>query len=73
MRPIGTDDETFIELTVLAGYDDDLAALPLVLVGEVRLQIHAAQLVGQGLTGWAAGVCTSDAKRSWTEVDLRPP
>jgi hypothetical protein len=54
LRRVGTDDETLAELTVLAGYDDDLAAQATRLTNRPRdalLHIHPAleRLVGPRL------------------------
>jgi transposase len=54
LRRVGTDDETLAELTVLAGYDDDLAAQATRLTNRLRdalLHIHPAleRLVGPRL------------------------
>lgn len=54
LRRVGTDDETLAELTVLAGYDDDLAAQSTRLTNRLRdalLHIHPAleRLVGPRL------------------------
>jgi transposase len=51
LRRVGTDDETLAELTVLAGYDDDLAAQSTRLTNRLRdalLHVHPAleRLVG---------------------------
>jgi hypothetical protein len=45
LRRVGTDDETLAELTVLAGYDDDLAAQCTRLTNRLRdalLHVHPA-------------------------------
>jgi transposase len=54
LRRVGTDDETLAELTVLAGYDDDLAAQSTRLTNRLRdalLHVHPAleRLVGPRL------------------------
>src|SRR5919107_748558 len=45
LRRVGTDDETLADLSVLAGYDDDLAGQPTRLTNRVRdalLHVHPA-------------------------------
>jgi transposase len=54
LRRVGTDDETLAELSVLAGYDDDLAAQSTRLTNRLRdamLHVHPAleRLLGQRL------------------------
>lgn len=73
LRRVGTDDETLAELTVLAGYDDDLAAQATRLTNRLRdalLHIHPAleRLVGPrldrgGVLDLLAAAPTPDALR----------
>jgi transposase len=73
LRRVGTDDETLAELTVLAGYDDDLASQCTRLANRLHdclLHIHPAlerllakQLDRPGVLALLAAAPTSDALR----------
>jgi len=63
LRRVGTDEETLAGLTVLAGYDDDLAAQSTRLTNRLR-DAAPARASGTGTPCWAS---TSDAD------DLRAP
>jgi transposase len=74
LRRVGTDDETLAELTVLAGYDDDLAAQATRLTNRLRdalLHVHPAleRLLGKqfarpGVLALLAAASTPDALRA---------
>jgi transposase len=74
LRRVGTDDETLAELTVLAGYDDDLAAQSTRLTNRLHdclLHIHPAlerllakQLDRPGVLALLAAAPTPDALRA---------
>ena len=77
LRRVGTDDETLAELTVLAGYDDDLAAQATRLTNRLRdalLHVHPAleRLLGPrmdrgGVLDLLAAAPTPDALRQLGE------
>lgn len=74
LRRVGTDDETLAELTVLAGYDDDLAAQSTRLANRLHdclLHVHPAlerllakQLDRPGVLALLAAAPTPDALRA---------
>jgi hypothetical protein len=67
LRRVGTDDETLAELTVLAGYDDDLAAQATRLTNRLRdalLHVHPRSMStrpSNACSGprWTAAACST--------------